>query len=307
LDLLSQKRPREEQSDSSGKKHRPDASIQVESSTLSSALDITNTNSDSSSPIAPQSIARTSSSATSPAQVTSTNRTIANRTKGREPSHRDKEALRKELGLNYSPWDDNITDDQRATVTLALWKRELRRRGRYVPDHSPEKLAYYQIEHERNIRFCMLGYEHFRKLTRNRGYSAWVAEEHDEYERLQTRNHVPREIGEYKDIINDPGTAAFVRCIPLDFYYYEIASDTEGFKSHSQLRKIVQRKGKTSHHHRLVQALRVREAHHALSHHLKVRSWNQTQIITHYAPGLGKRSTRRSLGHTSQSFSLSEK
>ncbi len=94
-------------------------------------------------------------------------------------------------------------------LALALWKRELRRRGRYVPYYSPEKLAYYQIEHERNIRFCMSGYEHFRKLTRNTGYSAWVAEEHDEYERLQTRNHIPREIGEYKNIINDPWDRCF--------------------------------------------------------------------------------------------------
>jgi hypothetical protein len=35
----------------------------------------------------------------------------------------------------------------------------------------------------------------------------------------------------YVDIINDPDCAAFVRCIPVDYYYYQVASDTPGFKS----------------------------------------------------------------------------
>ena len=42
--------------------------------------------------------------------------------------------------------------------------------------------------------------------------------------------------GDYKSIINDPGTAAFVRCVPVDLYYYEVARDSKGFKPRVQSR-----------------------------------------------------------------------
>ena len=82
----------------------------------------------------------------------------------------------------------------------------------------------------------MSAFENFRGLPGNRKYSDWVEDKHLAYERLQTRNHIPKRTGDYKSIINDPGTAAFVRCIPLDFYYYEVARDTKGFKPLVQIR-----------------------------------------------------------------------
>jgi hypothetical protein len=79
-------------------------------------------------------------------------------------------------------------------------------------------MQYYGIEHVRNIRFCMLAYDQFRKLERNLGWQAWVDDKHVEFDRHQNRNHIPRTVGTYLDIINDPASAAFVRCIPVDFY-----------------------------------------------------------------------------------------
>jgi hypothetical protein len=145
--------------------------------------------------------------------------------------------------LSYSPWNSNLSKDQQADVTLALWKRELRRRARYVPDYGPEKTKHYGIDHERNIRFSMKAFDQFRKLERNYGYPAWVEDRHDEYDRHQSRNHIPRTVGVYIDIINDPVSAAFIRCIPVDLYYYQVASDSKGFKS-LQPRNTQPHKGK---------------------------------------------------------------
>ena len=177
-----------------------------------------------------------------------------------DPSDEDKEKLRKELGLSYSPWESDLDMDRQAEVTLALWKRELRKRDRYVPDYEPEKLKNYGIEHERNIRFSMQAYAQFRCQDKNLGITAWTEDKHGEYQPHQNRNHIPRTVGEYKSIINDPESAAFVRCIPVDYYYYQVASDTPGFvafqtdhhKSHKGNNIAISRKGsKQSSAHRV--------------------------------------------------------
>jgi hypothetical protein len=131
--------------------------------------------------------------------------------------------------LNFNPWQDYLSEDDKAAVTIALWKRELRKLDRYVPDYCPKKMGKYRLEHERNIRFCMPAFENFRGQSGNRTYSEWVEDKHLAYERLQARNHIPKRTGDYKSIINDPGTAAFVRCVPVDLYYYEVAHDSKGF------------------------------------------------------------------------------
>jgi hypothetical protein len=242
LDLLGRKRPREEQPDSSGKKHRPGELIQASSSASpapppSSSSSVTDIATTGPKPhIEPHHIARTSSS--------STNRNNKNRGSNKEPSNEVKEALRKELGLSYSPWDSSLDKDQQVDVTLALWKRGLQKRARYVPDYSTDKMQYYGIEHKRNKRFSMSAFDQFRKLTRNLEYAAWVEDKHNEFDRHQNRNHIPRTIGTYLDIINDPASAAFVRCIPVDLYYYQVASDSEGSKYQVQLRNDQSCKGK---------------------------------------------------------------
>jgi FtsZ-binding cell division protein ZapB len=140
LDLLGQKRPREEQSDLSGKKHKPDEPNQSPSSSNIATINIANAG--TKAHISPQHFTqqqnstRNSSSSTDSKHLISSGRNYRNRIK--EPSDGEKEELRKELGLSYSPWNSNLSKDQLADVTLALWKRELRRRARYVPDYGAE-------------------------------------------------------------------------------------------------------------------------------------------------------------------------
>ena len=235
LELLACKRPRDELLDTSGKKHKPDEPIQSSSSAFIATSSVASAQAQDH--IAPQyrkhqsNINGTTSSSPDLAPLTSSSRSYKSWGNKKEPSDEDKEKLRKELGFEYNLWDSTLDRDQQAAVTLALWKRELRKRGRYVPDYGPEKLKAYGIEHDRNIKFSMKAYEHFRSLDRNLGYNAWTEDMHNEYDRHQNRNHVPRSIKRYIDIVNDPDCAAFVRCIPVDYYYYQVASDTPGFKS----------------------------------------------------------------------------
>ena len=152
-ELLAGKRPRDELSDTPGKKHKPDEPIQSSSSSIIATNSVAIARAQDH--IAPQnrtqqpSTKRTSSSSPDSAHLISSGRSHKGWRYKKEPSAEDKERLRKELGFEYSPWDNNLDRDQQADVTLALWKRELRKRGRYVPDYGPEKLRTYNVDRAR--------------------------------------------------------------------------------------------------------------------------------------------------------------
>ena len=198
INSLAQKRPLEGQSDVPGKKHKSDEAGQlVSSDSSSSSIAISSiANSITKTHISPQHVKSQHQSpwcnSSSGLELTSPIPTKrAPKRHKEEPNDEDKENLRKELGFEYSPWDDNLDRDQKAEVTLALWTRELRRRERYVPDYGPEKMKAYGIEHERNIKFSMRAYEQFRCLEMNVGYTAWTEDKHDEFDRHQNRNLEP--------------------------------------------------------------------------------------------------------------------
>ena len=234
LELLKgDKRPRDEPAVSSEKKHKPDAPVQESSSASPPPAPAVMSNSEH----------RNSSHRNSEHRIsehrTSDHRNSEHRTSSShgEPSAEIKRALRNELNLNFNPWQDYLSEDDKAAVTIALWKRELRKLERYVPDYCTEKMGKYRLDHDRNIKFCMSAFENFRSQSgKNKQYSYWVEDKHLVYERLQARNHIPMKTGDYKSIINDPGTAAFVRCVPVDLYYYEVARDSKGFKPRVQNR-----------------------------------------------------------------------
>ena len=253
FELLAGKRPRDEQSDPPGKKHKSDEPISASSpshvpdNSISSSSNKNHISKQHN--ISHQNHKLNASSNSGSTPLASSGR--SSRRHKEDPSVEDKEKLRKELGLSYSPWESDLDMDRQAEVTLALWKRELRKRDRYVPDYEPEKLKNYGIVHERNIRFSMQAYAQFRCQDKNLGIKAWTEDKHGEYQPHQNRNHIPRTVGEYKSIINDPESAAFVRCIPVDYYYYQVASDTPGFvafqtdhhKSHKGNNIAISRKG----------------------------------------------------------------
>jgi hypothetical protein len=51
-----------------------------------------------------------------------------------------KRAVRADLGLSFDPWDLHITRSEQRLVILGLWKREVRKFQRYVPDYSEPTL-----------------------------------------------------------------------------------------------------------------------------------------------------------------------
>jgi hypothetical protein len=106
-------------------------------------------------------------------------------------------------------------------VTVGLWKMELREKGRYVPDYPEAKASYYKIFHESNLKISMKASEVFNQM---------VKDLHDDYYKHQLRNHIPRVIGDYKMILNDPKMAAFSRCVPVDLYYRMTAIDSPGYR-----------------------------------------------------------------------------
>ncbi len=141
-----------------------------------------------------------------------------------------KRAVRADLGLNFDPWDPDLTRWQQRLVTLGLWKREVRKSQRYVPDYSDDKAAGHRISHDGNIRVGVRATKDFVRMANSWSYEDGVNDLHDEYHKYHLRNYIPRVVGEYKKILNSPKMAAYTRCIPVDCYYEEILKDTPGFK-----------------------------------------------------------------------------
>jgi hypothetical protein len=141
-----------------------------------------------------------------------------------------KRAVRADLALNFDPWDPDLTRWQQRLVILGLWKREVRKAQRYVPDYSDDKAAGHRISHDGNIRVGVRATKDFVRIANSWSYEDGVNDLHDEYHKYHLRNYIPRVVGEYRKILNSPKMAAYTRCIPVDCYYEEILKDTPGFK-----------------------------------------------------------------------------
>jgi hypothetical protein len=250
--LEGNKRPRSEDNDSSEAKRRSriSESISITSGNLESSSS-TNSNSEGSSQ--PLSISsgnsQSSSSVTDVEQSTKSAafHIIASHPprSARSSSHPDrhqrpsaiqeldddsKAAIRSYLNVDFDPWGENLTAIQQGQVTLSLWKLELRKRERYVPEYSEGKAQHFHISHEANMKICVRAMDLFGKLTDRWDYNRCLHESQDDFEKFHLRNHIPRIVSNYWAIVNEPRLAAFQRCILLRHYYDEIAQDSPGFQ-----------------------------------------------------------------------------
>ncbi len=128
-----------------------------------------------------------------------------------EMNEQGKRAVRADLCLNFDPWDPQITRWQQRLVILALWKREVRKFQRYVPDYTDNKAAGHRISHDGNIRVGMRALKDFVRISYNWGYEEGVSDLHDEYHKYHLRNYIPRVVGEYRRILNSSKMAAYTR------------------------------------------------------------------------------------------------
>jgi hypothetical protein len=127
-----------------------------------------------------------------------------------------KAAVRADLDLSFDPWDPQLTRWQQRLVILALWKREVRRFQRYVPDYFDNKAAGHRISHDGNIRVGMRALKDFVHISHNWSYEEGISDLHDEYHNYHLRNYIPRVLGEYWKNLNSSKLAAYTRCIPVD-------------------------------------------------------------------------------------------
>jgi len=132
--------------------------------------------------------------------------------------------------MSFDPWDPEISRQGERLVTLALWKRELRYNKRYLPDYSDQKADYHRTSHDGNIKVGMKAFKDFFHKSQEWTYQQGVNDLHDDFHKYHLRNHIPRVVGDYWKILNNPKMAAYTRCIPVDCYYEEVLRDTPGFK-----------------------------------------------------------------------------
>jgi hypothetical protein len=74
----------------------------------------------------------------------------------RELDDDNKAAIRAYLNVDFDPWGSNLSAFQQGQVTIGgLWKLELRKRERYVPDYPEDKATHFHITHETNLKTCV--------------------------------------------------------------------------------------------------------------------------------------------------------
>ncbi len=250
--LEGNKRPRSEDTDSSEAKRRSGISESI-SSTKSNLESISNTNSISESTPQSHSISSDNSrSSSSVTDVEQSSKTAAfqiiashpprsahsssdpdrpqRQNTIRELDEDGKAAIRAYLNVDFDPWGANLTAFQQGQVTIGLWKLELRKRERYVPDYPEDKAFHFHITHEANMKICVRAMDLFGKLTDRWDYNRCLHESQDDFEKFHLRNHIPRVVSNYWVILNEPRLAAFQRCIPLRHFYDESAQNTPGFQ-----------------------------------------------------------------------------
>ena len=151
-----------------------------------------------------------------------------------EISDRRKERFKKDYNLDFDPWGPGLTMEDEAEVTLKMWKTEVKRSSRYVPDYCESKLAKHHITHDGNIKVGVKARDDFHRSTTTWGYHRKVEEQHEGYCKFQQRNYIPRTVNNYWTILNDPPRAAYERCIPVSLYYLEICKDSPGYVNPQQ-------------------------------------------------------------------------
>jgi hypothetical protein len=140
-----------------------------------------------------------------------------------EVSDRRKERFKRDYDLDFDPWGPGLTMEDEAEVTLKIWKTEVRRSSRYVPDYRDDKLTRHHITHDGNIKVGVKTRDDFNRSTTTWGYYQKVEEQHEGFCKFQQRNNI---VTNHWTILNDPPRAAFERCIPVSLYYLEICKDS---------------------------------------------------------------------------------
>jgi hypothetical protein len=146
-----------------------------------------------------------------------------------EISDRRKEKFKRDYDLDFDPWGPGLTIEDEAEVTLKMWKAQVRKGSRYVPDYHESKLQRYSITHEGNIKVGVKAKEDFSRSTAAFTYFQKVEERHEGYVMFQRRNYIPRTITNYWRILNDPPLAALERCVPVSLHYSEVCVDISGY------------------------------------------------------------------------------
>jgi hypothetical protein len=75
----------------------------------------------------------------------------------------------------------------------------------------------------------MIAFKDFYQRSQEWTYQEGVGDLHDKFHKYHLRNHIPRVLGDYWKILNNPKMAAYMRCVPVDCYYEELLRDTPGF------------------------------------------------------------------------------
>ncbi len=122
-----------------------------------------------------------------------------------------------------------LTVEDEAEVILKMWKAEVRRGSRYVPDYSGDKLTKYHITHDGNIKVGVKAMGDFNRSTTTWDYERKVEDQHEGFIKFQQRNYIPRVVSNYWRILNNPSLASFERYIPVYLYYWEICRDSPGY------------------------------------------------------------------------------
>jgi hypothetical protein len=122
-------------------------------------------------------------------------------------------------------------------VVVDLWKQQLRKLNRYIPDkpQSGPGVEYpYGFNHVTNISFLLTAATNFKRVTE--GMTSWEARtrfEHPGYEQAIKKNYIPLYKATYQEIVNNPEMALTHRCGPLSHYYIAIVQDSPGYKARS--------------------------------------------------------------------------
>jgi hypothetical protein len=244
MDLAATKRPREESAEPGPSKRatgdRPDLSQDSsEDAEMTSVEDVLDTTQEpaTSNTLAHTSntLAHTSNTLAHTSNTSDTSRVLLppspweDTQSPAEISDRRKERFKRDYNLDFDPWGPGLTMEDEAEVILKMWKTEVRRSSRYVPDYCDNKLARHHITHDGNIKVGVKARDDFNRSTITWGYHRKVEEQHEGYGKFQQRNYIPRTVNNYWTILNDPPRAAFERCIPVSFYYLEICKDSPGY------------------------------------------------------------------------------
>jgi hypothetical protein len=146
-----------------------------------------------------------------------------------EINDRRKEKFKRDMDLDVDPCGAGLIIEDEAEVILKMWKAEVRRSSRYVPDYQDDKLNRHRITHDGNIKVGVKTRDDFNRSTTTWGYHQKVEEQHVGFIKFQQRNYIPRVVSNYWRILNDPPLAAFERCIPVSLYYWEICRDSPDY------------------------------------------------------------------------------